>query len=118
MSMRRIVMSDNIFHLLPTKLPCGTCDEEAEKLGSWSMTLVGSFSPPGHDHDDNCVQCAFQCKNGHKMEVSLRRYCPAEECDWKGRTKCFCHEGEKLEYSYYKKGINDEGTDRPSKEDV
>lgn len=58
-------------------------------------TLVGYYSPPGHDHDDNCRRRYYKCANGHGRSVSLRRTCPT--CNWKGKLTCFCHEGEKVE---------------------
>lgn len=68
----------------------GTGDDRYEL-----STLVGFFSPPGHNHDDNCVLRMYVCPNGHKRKVSKRRTCPA--CDWKGKEECFCHAGKKLE---------------------
>jgi hypothetical protein len=62
-----------------------------------TMTLVYYFSPPGHDHDDNCVNRRYVCSNGHSVSVSRRNSCPNKECDWKGKTECFCHAGQKVD---------------------
>lgn len=63
--------------------------------GGTMSTLVGYFSPPGHDHDDNCETRYYLCANGHPHRLSVRRRCPA--CDWRGKTKCFCHPYPKLD---------------------
>lgn len=60
-------------------------------------TLVGYLSPPGHDHDDNCLQYFYTCSNGHETAMSLRRRCPAPNCDWVGKADCFCHPGSKVD---------------------
>lgn len=59
------------------------------------QTLVGYESPEGHEHDDNCLSRVYVCGNGHERKVSKRRSCPA--CDWKGKTSCSCHPGEKVD---------------------
>lgn len=64
--------------------------------GAW-MTLVGYFSPEGHDHDDNCLHKAARCANGHVAQVSIRRVCPAPGCNWKGKEVCFCNPHKKLD---------------------
>ena len=58
------------------------------------VTLVGTFSPAGHDHDDNCRTRIYVCTEGHRTTLSRQNRCPA--CDWRGKLTCFCHEGEKL----------------------
>lgn len=58
-------------------------------------TCVGFFSPPGHDHDDNCQRRGVHCAVGHEHTISVRRACSA--CDWKGKEACFCHEGPKVD---------------------
>jgi hypothetical protein len=60
-------------------------------------TCVGYFSPPGHNHDDNCRSTVALCDNGHRQGVSVRRTCPNPDCDWKGKEECFCHQGRKLD---------------------
>jgi hypothetical protein len=61
----------------------------------WSTTLVGYFSPSGHDHDDNCRLRSYQCANGHRVVVSIRCRCHA--CEWVGKDECFCHNGKKVD---------------------
>ena len=58
-------------------------------------TYVAYYSPPGHNHDDNCLTRFYQCKNGHTTIVSKRRRCPI--CDWVGKETCFCHPGKKVD---------------------
>lgn len=73
---------------------CPDCGEKlANKYGT-SQTLVGYFSEPGHDHDDNCRNRVYECKNGHRFEVSKQNKCPS--CDWVGKKTCFCCDGEKV----------------------
>jgi hypothetical protein len=51
------------------------------------QTLVGYFSPKGHDHDDNCKDWRFECVCGHVMdERGIQNTCPT--CDWKGKSNC------------------------------
>lgn len=60
------------------------------------MTLVGFYSPPGHNHDDNCYKRHYSCKCGHEWVESIIRTCPRPDCDWQGKTECFCHPGQKV----------------------
>lgn len=60
-------------------------------------TCIGYLSPPGHDHDDNCLTKVYSCPNGHWLKVSKRRRCPAVGCDWVGKDECFCHPGKKFD---------------------
>lgn len=81
-------------------MKCHTCDSElfySVNNGAESSTLVGYMSPPGHDHDDNCVSRRYECENGHIITVSKRNKCSNPDCDWVGREKCFCHHGKKVE---------------------
>lgn len=55
---------------------------------SQSTTLVAYQSPPGHNHDDNCVTRVYMCEGGHRRTVSRINRCGA--CEWYGKTKCFC----------------------------
>jgi hypothetical protein len=55
-----------------------------------ATTLVGYYSPEGHDHDDNCTQHRYECSNGHIVYDREQNVCPNENCDWKGKTDCFC----------------------------
>ena len=80
-------------------MECIECGEElvACEDGSCS-TLVGyGPSPPGHNHDDNCVKKGYWCKNEHYQIVSKRRICPHPDCDWAGKEECFCHPGKKVD---------------------
>ncbi|MCP4651011.1 MAG: hypothetical protein GY853_13165 [PVC group bacterium] len=60
-------------------------------------TMVGYCSPPGHDHDDNCLSRTYRCENGHEHRYSLRRRCNVEGCGWVGKDECFCHDGKKVD---------------------
>jgi hypothetical protein len=51
-------------------------------------TLVGYSSPPGHDHDDNCLNRVYYCRAGHAHRLSLRRRCHTAGCDWVGKDSC------------------------------
>lgn len=74
---------------------CPTCNEPWAMRGFMGETLVGYYSPPGHDHNDNCLVRTYACPNGHRFSYALRRRCPA--CDWVGKSECFCHTGQKLD---------------------
>jgi hypothetical protein len=76
---------------------CAICGQPLKNAGGGLMTCVGYFSPPGHDHDDNCWKRSYVCENGHRVTLSVRRSCPAPGCNWKGKEKCFCHKGPKLD---------------------
>lgn len=70
------------------------CEAEIVRtLGGVVETTVGYFSPPGHDHDDNCLRQCYQCAAGHTQFFSIRRKCPAPGCDWVGKPDCWCHRG-------------------------
>lgn len=58
-------------------------------------TLVGSFSPLGHNHDDNCRSRVYVCEDGHTTTLSKRNRCHA--CEWVGKAECFCHPGLKID---------------------
>lgn len=64
--------------------------------GQTMSTLVGYFSPPGHNHDDNCQMRLYKCANDHRRAISKQNKCPAPGCEWVGKLTCFCHEGEKF----------------------
>jgi hypothetical protein len=68
---------------------CETCNEPLKEIPdtTWS-TLVGYRSPPGHNHNDNCITTKYTCKNGHEVKLSRINTCPA--CDWTGMDECFC----------------------------
>ena len=58
--------------------------------------MVGYFSPPGHDHDDNCTLRDYVCTGPEKHGITLskRRSCSVNGCGWKGKDACFCHKPE------------------------
>jgi hypothetical protein len=76
---------------------CPKCGEPGILMSEIEQTLVGYFSPPGHDHDDNCLIRHVKCKNNHWWRISLRRKCSNPNCNWKGKETCFCHQGKKLD---------------------
>jgi len=79
-------------------MKCIKCGEELIGCEDASVsTLLGYSSPPGHDHDDNCVRKIYWCKNGHDQAVSIRRRCLNPKCDWVGKDECFCHPGKKVD---------------------
>lgn len=82
--------------VMPLKTICPECGEKMGYFGE-SQTLVGYFSPPGHNHDDNCQNRTYGCNNGHKITLSKRRKCSDSECDWTGKDECFCHPGKKVD---------------------
>jgi hypothetical protein len=66
--------------------PCPVCGEVCTSQ-QWGRTLVGYFSPAGHDHDDNCRDFIFEhC--GKRFGVRPRNTCPTTGCDWKGKDSC------------------------------
>lgn len=75
--------------------PCETCGEPTV-IQDVCVTLVGHYSPVGHDHDDNCLTAIYKCAQGHFTHIAHRRKCPVEGCDWVGKLTCFCHKGEKV----------------------
>jgi len=75
---------------------CPECEVETPKPAHTWQTAMGYVSPPGHDHDDNCLHRDYRCENGHEWSEYVRRYCGRKGCDWQGKLVCFCHKGEKL----------------------
>jgi len=73
-----------------SKLFCDQCGCQMFTNGWTSTTLVAFMSEPGHDHDDNCHTRTYKCGNGHEMVVSVENSCYNPECDWMGKTECFC----------------------------
>lgn len=59
--------------------------------------MLGYVSPPGHDHDDNCLSTSFTCEQGHITKIFVRRRCSNPECDWVGKETCSCHPDKKIE---------------------
>jgi hypothetical protein len=81
-----------------TKLLCEKCQGEMRSANSWIReTLIGYYSPPGHNHDNNCRKREYECSCGNTKVISIRRRCPNPECDWVGKETCFCHEGPKVD---------------------
>ena len=76
-------------------ITCKICSGPLGWRGGEFSTLVGYRSPPGHNHDDNCLKRIYECPNGHITSLSKRRRCHA--CDWVGKLTCFCHAGDKLD---------------------
>ncbi len=70
---------------------CPECGNEFIKHGWTGGTLIGYSSPPGHNHDDNCLKRTYWCENDHRTSISLRRKCSNNECNWVGKMECFCH---------------------------
>ena len=79
-------------------MQCPECGKELRSVGQ-TRTLLGYMSPPGHDHDDNCVKRGYICTEecGYKIIISKRNRCPHPDCDWVGKAECFCHEGPKVD---------------------
>ena len=77
-------------------MKCPKCKGKIIKqIGMGQLTtLVGYCSPPGHNHDDNCIKRLYLCENGHKIILSKRRRC---HCGWVGKESCFCHDGLKID---------------------
>ncbi len=86
---------DDVFMLKDGFLICAICGQMMTGSGIIQETLVGYSSPPGHDHNDNCMSQEYVCPSGHRATVSIRRKCP--KCDWVGKESCFCHKGTKLD---------------------
>lgn len=74
---------------------CPECGGRWVDAGGASETCVGYFSPPDHDHDDNCQVRVYLCANGHRVPISRRRRCPV--CGWVGKKNCFCHRFDKVD---------------------
>ena len=74
---------------------CPECGEIMTSEGTGS-TLVGYYSPAGHDHDDNCKGREYVCENKHRLFVSRQNRCFSEGCGWVGKEECFCHKGKKV----------------------
>lgn len=74
---------------------CPTCGAKMTSKGT-SSTYLGFFSPPGHNHDDNCRVRKYVCENGHEHIISKRNRCPVKGCNWVGAETCFCHPEKKV----------------------
>ena len=92
---------------------CKECNEPVliyKEENQWGamQTSVGYGSPPGHNHDDNCLLMVGRCSNGHLQKVSKLRKCTNPDCNWKGKTECFCHPGQKVDEWPWAPGEEDE----------
>lgn len=80
-------------------MKCEICNEELVGCGMVTKTLVGYPKMPDDDpkcdHDDNCINQSYSCKNGHRKYFSLRRKCL--NCDWVGKEDCSCHDEKKFD---------------------
>ena len=81
---------------------CPTCKEPAIVRYGELTTLIGysRFTDDNdkvHHHDDNCLKQNFECSNDHVWQLSERRRCKTEGCDWVGKDSCFCHIGTKVD---------------------
>lgn len=74
---------------------CPICGSEKYREGDIFTTLLGGsdYSENGvkHHHDPNCRKAGAQCENGHEFAIRYQCFCP--NCDWVGKTKCFCDTG-------------------------
>ncbi len=73
------------------------CDKPVFQSDPEMSTLVGYHSPEGHSHDDNCRKRGYTCEAGHQFVLSVINRCSVVDCDWTGKTECFCHSGPKVE---------------------
>lgn len=64
---------------------CPACAADCTSR-SYGNTLVWYYSPPGHNHDDNCRWYAFTCVCGLKFQVNPVLRC--KRCDWRGKEDC------------------------------
>ena len=48
------------------------CGKPFVRCGGTEVTLLGYSSPPGHDHDDNCMKRQYGCEDGHWTVLRLR----------------------------------------------
>lgn len=72
-------------------MKCPVCKSLMTYMGQYK-TLVDIVSPPGHNHDDNCVRREYRCYQCNmRIEVSKRNRCPVLGCTWIGKAKCDCH---------------------------
>lgn len=71
------------------------CGKPFVKYAGTIQTLVGyGRESNGHLHDDNCRWRIYLCEDEHQTKLYVQNRCP--DCDWRGRTTCGCHAGEKL----------------------
>ena len=65
---------------------CQKCGDVMYWDGIEETTLMGHFSPYGHNHDDNCRVRYYVCNCGYREAVSILNRCPA--CSWHGAIDC------------------------------
>lgn len=63
---------------------CPVCNKQCISTG-WGRTLIGYYSPPGHNHDDNCRSFYFDCSCGSRFSVR-----PVEDCSVCGILYVYC----------------------------
>jgi hypothetical protein len=69
-------------------MKCPVHDIEMQYM-DYSSTLVGYYSPPGHDHDDNCKIHTWKCPEGeHAVREYKQNVCLVEGCGWHGKEHC------------------------------
>lgn len=87
------VLSEVVSTAGPRRTKCivDGCDADyvAGDSSCW-VTAVGYFSPPGHNHDDNCRTYAYACAEGHVASISPINRCHKRGCGWVGKDSCFC----------------------------
>lgn len=72
---------------------CPECGGALSWNGETEETTIGYFSPPGHDHDDNCQRRTYWCERGHQIRGSVQRTCPLPSCEWHGKADCCGYKG-------------------------
>lgn len=87
-------MSDKAIEI--KELFCGKCGKKMHGEGGVSQTMLAYLSPPGHNHDDNCRNRLYRCECGNSKNISKQNRCDNLECDWKGKSECFCCRGPKV----------------------
>jgi hypothetical protein len=74
------------------EVKCPTCGSGTYTEGYVMSTLVGysKWTENGvlHEHNDNCRKSEAQCEKGHTFVIRYQGFCP--NCDWVGKTSCFC----------------------------
>lgn len=80
-----------------SSLVCTVCNNLLILMGEdISSTLVGyARGECGAPHDDNRATRVAWCQAGHPTRLSIQRTC--ENCNWRGKDGCHCHEGLKLD---------------------
>src|SRR5271169_3286198 len=71
----------------PLEFACPKCKKKCV-CTDYGSTLVGYYSPPGHDHDDNCKTYYFMCECGNHFKISPINLCSNTDCYWEGQHDC------------------------------